>query len=170
MYCLRPKITQVPEGDWFCPTCVAQVRTCPVILDWETTLKGKLRMFDNVWAIVSLQNVFSASFVHHLSLFTYFLSRRMNVIHHARPRSGPGWKRGGMKMIALKMKRRRRRQQQRDVVLAWQRGTKKLQHPPLPLVTLEKEERLNVVAWPPATSRTSHSASESCFHTQSTVK
>uniref|UniRef100_A0A8C4P0J5 Bromodomain adjacent to zinc finger domain, 2A n=1 Tax=Dicentrarchus labrax TaxID=13489 RepID=A0A8C4P0J5_DICLA len=32
MYCLRPKITQVPEGDWFCPTCVAQVRTRPVIL------------------------------------------------------------------------------------------------------------------------------------------
>ncbi|KAM6924373.1 bromodomain adjacent to zinc finger domain protein 2A [Xenentodon cancila] len=25
MYCLRPKITQVPEGDWFCPTCVAKV-------------------------------------------------------------------------------------------------------------------------------------------------
>ncbi|XP_054464722.1 bromodomain adjacent to zinc finger domain protein 2A [Anoplopoma fimbria] len=24
MYCLKPKITQVPEGDWFCPTCVAQ--------------------------------------------------------------------------------------------------------------------------------------------------
>lgn len=24
MYCLRPKITQVPEGDWFCPTCVAE--------------------------------------------------------------------------------------------------------------------------------------------------
>ncbi|XP_071750698.2 bromodomain adjacent to zinc finger domain protein 2A [Centroberyx gerrardi] len=23
MYCLRPKVTQVPEGDWFCPTCVA---------------------------------------------------------------------------------------------------------------------------------------------------
>uniref|UniRef100_A0A087Y1P6 Bromodomain adjacent to zinc finger domain, 2A n=1 Tax=Poecilia formosa TaxID=48698 RepID=A0A087Y1P6_POEFO len=22
MYCLKPKITQVPEGDWFCPTCV----------------------------------------------------------------------------------------------------------------------------------------------------
>uniref|UniRef100_A0A3P8T252 Bromodomain adjacent to zinc finger domain, 1A n=1 Tax=Amphiprion percula TaxID=161767 RepID=A0A3P8T252_AMPPE len=21
MYCLKPKITQVPEGDWFCPTC-----------------------------------------------------------------------------------------------------------------------------------------------------
>ncbi|XP_062315265.1 bromodomain adjacent to zinc finger domain protein 2A [Osmerus eperlanus] len=21
MYCLRPKVTQVPEGDWFCPTC-----------------------------------------------------------------------------------------------------------------------------------------------------
>ncbi|KAK5863854.1 hypothetical protein PBY51_000851 [Eleginops maclovinus] len=24
MYCLKPKITQVPEGDWFCPHCVAQ--------------------------------------------------------------------------------------------------------------------------------------------------
>ncbi|KAI5095905.1 bromodomain adjacent to zinc finger domain protein 2A [Silurus meridionalis] len=21
MFCLRPKVTQVPEGDWFCPTC-----------------------------------------------------------------------------------------------------------------------------------------------------
>ena len=26
MYCLRPKVTQVPEGDWFCPTCTAKVR------------------------------------------------------------------------------------------------------------------------------------------------
>ncbi|XP_076022288.1 bromodomain adjacent to zinc finger domain protein 2A [Genypterus blacodes] len=24
MYCLRPKITQVPDGDWFCPTCFAK--------------------------------------------------------------------------------------------------------------------------------------------------
>uniref|UniRef100_A0A674ERS8 Bromodomain adjacent to zinc finger domain, 2A n=1 Tax=Salmo trutta TaxID=8032 RepID=A0A674ERS8_SALTR len=24
MYCLRPKVTQVPEGDWFCPTCVSK--------------------------------------------------------------------------------------------------------------------------------------------------
>ncbi|XP_061651219.1 bromodomain adjacent to zinc finger domain protein 2A isoform X4 [Phyllopteryx taeniolatus] len=24
MYCLKPKITQVPEGDWFCPTCVVK--------------------------------------------------------------------------------------------------------------------------------------------------
>ncbi|XP_061760562.1 bromodomain adjacent to zinc finger domain protein 2A isoform X2 [Nerophis ophidion] len=24
MYCLKPKITQVPEGDWFCPTCTAK--------------------------------------------------------------------------------------------------------------------------------------------------
>uniref|UniRef100_A0A3P8WZ11 Uncharacterized protein n=1 Tax=Cynoglossus semilaevis TaxID=244447 RepID=A0A3P8WZ11_CYNSE len=24
MYCLRPKLTQVPEGDWFCATCVAR--------------------------------------------------------------------------------------------------------------------------------------------------
>uniref|UniRef100_A0A674ETP5 Bromodomain adjacent to zinc finger domain, 2A n=1 Tax=Salmo trutta TaxID=8032 RepID=A0A674ETP5_SALTR len=27
MYCLRPKVTQVPEGDWFCPTCVSKQRT-----------------------------------------------------------------------------------------------------------------------------------------------
>ncbi|XP_028308402.1 bromodomain adjacent to zinc finger domain protein 2A isoform X2 [Gouania willdenowi] len=27
MYCLKPKITQVPEGDWFCPTCVAKEET-----------------------------------------------------------------------------------------------------------------------------------------------
>uniref|UniRef100_I3KK70 Bromodomain adjacent to zinc finger domain, 2A n=1 Tax=Oreochromis niloticus TaxID=8128 RepID=I3KK70_ORENI len=33
MYCLRPKITQIPEGDWFCPTCVAKVRTPRVFLD-----------------------------------------------------------------------------------------------------------------------------------------
>ncbi|KAM9431401.1 uncharacterized protein ACWYII_018518 [Salvelinus alpinus] len=24
MYCLRPKVTQVPEGDWFCPTCFSK--------------------------------------------------------------------------------------------------------------------------------------------------
>ncbi|XP_051516056.1 bromodomain adjacent to zinc finger domain protein 2A-like isoform X1 [Myxocyprinus asiaticus] len=24
MFCLRPKVMQVPEGDWFCPTCVAK--------------------------------------------------------------------------------------------------------------------------------------------------
>ncbi|XP_077598273.1 bromodomain adjacent to zinc finger domain protein 2A isoform X2 [Stigmatopora nigra] len=24
MYCLRPRITQVPEGDWFCPNCVGK--------------------------------------------------------------------------------------------------------------------------------------------------
>lgn len=29
MYCLRPKITQVPEGDWFCPACIAEVRAHP---------------------------------------------------------------------------------------------------------------------------------------------
>ncbi|XP_072306374.1 bromodomain adjacent to zinc finger domain protein 2A [Eucyclogobius newberryi] len=28
MYCLRPKMTQVPEGDWFCPTCVAKNVEC----------------------------------------------------------------------------------------------------------------------------------------------
>ncbi|XP_058869174.1 bromodomain adjacent to zinc finger domain protein 2A-like isoform X2 [Acipenser ruthenus] len=25
MYCLRPKITDIPEGDWFCPVCVSKV-------------------------------------------------------------------------------------------------------------------------------------------------
>ncbi|XP_036390288.1 bromodomain adjacent to zinc finger domain protein 2A-like isoform X2 [Megalops cyprinoides] len=25
MYCLRPKITEIPEGDWFCPVCVPEV-------------------------------------------------------------------------------------------------------------------------------------------------
>uniref|UniRef100_A0A8C8D2R2 Bromodomain adjacent to zinc finger domain protein 2A n=1 Tax=Oncorhynchus tshawytscha TaxID=74940 RepID=A0A8C8D2R2_ONCTS len=34
MYCLRPKVTQVPEGDWFCPTCVSKVRT-----DWAVPSK-----------------------------------------------------------------------------------------------------------------------------------
>lgn len=29
MYCLRPKLTQVPEGDWFCPHCVSQVSAPP---------------------------------------------------------------------------------------------------------------------------------------------
>lgn len=24
MFCLRPKVMQVPEGDWFCPTCVSK--------------------------------------------------------------------------------------------------------------------------------------------------
>ncbi|KAL4655498.1 bromodomain adjacent to zinc finger domain protein 2A [Arapaima gigas] len=24
MYCLRPKVTQVPEGDWFCPVCTSK--------------------------------------------------------------------------------------------------------------------------------------------------
>ncbi|XP_023655442.1 bromodomain adjacent to zinc finger domain protein 2A isoform X2 [Paramormyrops kingsleyae] len=24
MYCLRPKVTQVPEGDWFCPICISE--------------------------------------------------------------------------------------------------------------------------------------------------
>uniref|UniRef100_A0A8C9SMU3 Bromodomain adjacent to zinc finger domain, 2A n=1 Tax=Scleropages formosus TaxID=113540 RepID=A0A8C9SMU3_SCLFO len=25
MYCLRPKVTQVPDGDWFCPVCTSKV-------------------------------------------------------------------------------------------------------------------------------------------------
>ena len=25
-YCHRPKITTIPDGDWFCPACIAKVR------------------------------------------------------------------------------------------------------------------------------------------------
>lgn len=25
MFCLRPKMTKVPDGDWYCPICVAKV-------------------------------------------------------------------------------------------------------------------------------------------------
>lgn len=25
-YCHKPKITAIPEGDWFCPACIAKVR------------------------------------------------------------------------------------------------------------------------------------------------
>uniref|UniRef100_H3BH80 Bromodomain adjacent to zinc finger domain 2A n=1 Tax=Latimeria chalumnae TaxID=7897 RepID=H3BH80_LATCH len=27
MYCHRPKITEVPDGDWFCPVCISRVST-----------------------------------------------------------------------------------------------------------------------------------------------
>ncbi|XP_078117921.1 bromodomain adjacent to zinc finger domain protein 2B-like isoform X2 [Sander vitreus] len=30
-YCQKPKITTVPDGDWFCPTCVAKSPVCSVI-------------------------------------------------------------------------------------------------------------------------------------------
>ena len=40
MYCLRPKVTQVPEGDWFCPTCTAKVRLTSVAV--ATTSQGRI--------------------------------------------------------------------------------------------------------------------------------
>nr|XP_057908122.1 bromodomain adjacent to zinc finger domain protein 2A isoform X2 [Doryrhamphus excisus]XP_057908123.1 bromodomain adjacent to zinc finger domain protein 2A isoform X2 [Doryrhamphus excisus]XP_057908124.1 bromodomain adjacent to zinc finger domain protein 2A isoform X2 [Doryrhamphus excisus] len=41
MYCLRPKITQVPEGDWFCPTCVAKNESQSTPSKKRTRMKKK---------------------------------------------------------------------------------------------------------------------------------
>uniref|UniRef100_A0A8C5G5C9 Bromodomain adjacent to zinc finger domain protein 2A n=1 Tax=Gouania willdenowi TaxID=441366 RepID=A0A8C5G5C9_GOUWI len=41
MYCLKPKITQVPEGDWFCPTCVAKETASPRSSKTRTRVKKK---------------------------------------------------------------------------------------------------------------------------------
>ncbi|XP_041801441.1 bromodomain adjacent to zinc finger domain protein 2A isoform X2 [Chelmon rostratus] len=41
MYCLRPKITQVPEGDWFCPTCVAEESDSPRSCKKRTRVKKR---------------------------------------------------------------------------------------------------------------------------------
>ncbi|XP_077404802.1 bromodomain adjacent to zinc finger domain protein 2A [Vanacampus margaritifer] len=41
MYCLRPKITQVPEGDWFCPTCVAKEESMSPHSKKRTRVKKK---------------------------------------------------------------------------------------------------------------------------------
>ncbi|KAM9351006.1 bromodomain adjacent to zinc finger domain protein 2A [Symphorus nematophorus] len=47
MYCLRPKITQVPEGDWFCPTCVAQTESASPRLSKKRTRMKKRRYEDD---------------------------------------------------------------------------------------------------------------------------
>lgn len=49
MFCLRPKVMQVPEGDWFCPTCVAKV--CKI---WNIQL---FFFFFNLIHIVILKNL-----------------------------------------------------------------------------------------------------------------
>ncbi|KAM9829299.1 bromodomain adjacent to zinc finger domain protein 2A isoform X4 [Syngnathus typhle] len=41
MYCLRPKIAQVPEGDWFCPTCVAKEESASPHSKKRTRMKKK---------------------------------------------------------------------------------------------------------------------------------
>ncbi|XP_029689730.1 bromodomain adjacent to zinc finger domain protein 2A isoform X2 [Takifugu rubripes] len=46
MYCLKPKITQVPEGDWFCPTCVDQTENTSVRLCKKRTRMKKKRYED----------------------------------------------------------------------------------------------------------------------------
>ncbi|XP_041654554.1 bromodomain adjacent to zinc finger domain protein 2A isoform X2 [Cheilinus undulatus] len=47
MYCLRPKITQVPEGDWFCPTCVAKDESNAPRLSKKRTRVKKRRYEDD---------------------------------------------------------------------------------------------------------------------------
>ncbi|KAK2851651.1 hypothetical protein Q5P01_007927 [Channa striata] len=47
MYCLRPKITQVPEGDWFCPACVAKEEDEPQRLSKTRTRVKKRRYEDD---------------------------------------------------------------------------------------------------------------------------
>ncbi|KAM8862204.1 bromodomain adjacent to zinc finger domain protein 2A isoform 2-T8 [Spinachia spinachia] len=46
MYCLRPKITQVPEGDWFCPTCVVKDE-CDVQRSSKTRTRVKKRRYED---------------------------------------------------------------------------------------------------------------------------
>ncbi|XP_061699307.1 bromodomain adjacent to zinc finger domain protein 2A isoform X3 [Syngnathoides biaculeatus] len=41
MYCLKPKITQVPEGDWFCPTCIVKEESASPNSKKRTRLKKK---------------------------------------------------------------------------------------------------------------------------------
>lgn len=31
-YCHKPKITSIPEGDWYCPACISKV---PVLVDFS---------------------------------------------------------------------------------------------------------------------------------------
>lgn len=97
----------------------------------------------------------SASFVAHQP--DLLMSHRMKLLHHAHAKRGPGWRREDMKTTALKMR------WQHDAVGECQHGTRRPRPPLHPLVPLEKEVPLNVVAWQPATSLTSPSASESCL-------
>ncbi|XP_026222881.1 bromodomain adjacent to zinc finger domain protein 2A isoform X2 [Anabas testudineus] len=46
MYCLRPKITQVPDGDWFCPTCVAK-EECEMVRLTKTRTRVKKRRYED---------------------------------------------------------------------------------------------------------------------------
>lgn len=46
MYCLRPKLTQVPEGDWFCPNCVAET-DCGSLRSSKTRSRVKKRRYED---------------------------------------------------------------------------------------------------------------------------
>nr|XP_033792870.1 bromodomain adjacent to zinc finger domain protein 2A isoform X2 [Geotrypetes seraphini] len=47
-YCLRPKITEVPEGDWFCPICISRQEDGGYFHSLSTRVKNRKgrRMFD----------------------------------------------------------------------------------------------------------------------------
>lgn len=42
-YCHNPQITTIPEGDWFCPACIAKVREA--VLCVKVTKKKKYKFF-----------------------------------------------------------------------------------------------------------------------------
>lgn len=46
MYCLKPKITQVPEGDWFCPTCIDQTES-PLLRSCKTRTRMKKKRYED---------------------------------------------------------------------------------------------------------------------------
>ena len=39
MSCLQPKVTDVPEGDWFCPHCLEEYQRDGVATRWRKALK-----------------------------------------------------------------------------------------------------------------------------------
>ena len=39
MFCLKPKVTKVPSGDWFCPHCVGEFKRDGFTKRWRSALK-----------------------------------------------------------------------------------------------------------------------------------
>jgi NMD protein affecting ribosome stability and mRNA decay len=38
-FCLKPKVTVVPDGDWFCPHCLGEYKRDGYTTRWRTALK-----------------------------------------------------------------------------------------------------------------------------------